>query len=128
MASFMVNNFPISIFLYMFLRHILQVSEQHLKHATVPGCIVHCLEKSDVTHVLVSYHHGILGLFGDQFNCICAKVQVQTCTLDQVSICFAKAYINLTFTFYIQNDLAVFSYKQVRLMLRDAFKIKKRIF
>jgi len=55
------------------LQYIHLVSEQHLKHATVPGCIVHCLEKSDVTHVLVSYHHGILGLFGDQFNCICAK-------------------------------------------------------
>jgi len=49
------------------------VSEQHLSQKTVPGCIVHCLDKGNISHSLVSYSHGIFGMFGDQFNCICAK-------------------------------------------------------
>ena len=51
-----------------------QVSEQHLSEASVPGCVLHCLELPGTRHVLVSYSRGILGLVGDQFNCICAKV------------------------------------------------------
>ena len=50
-----------------------QVAEDHLMGSTVPACVVHCLEKPDVSHIMVSYREGILG-FGSQFNCICAKV------------------------------------------------------
>ena len=50
------------------------MSEQHLTEASVPGCVLHCLELPGTHHVLVSYSRGILGLVGDQFNCICAKV------------------------------------------------------
>ena len=53
------------------------VSESHLAQKTVPGCMAHCLTRpgnpGPISHVLVSYSHGILGLFGDQFNCICAR-------------------------------------------------------
>ena len=54
------------------------MSEQHLFEASVPGCVLHCLELPGTHHVLVSYSRGILGLVGDQFNCICAKVDSVT--------------------------------------------------
>ena len=54
------------------------MSEQHLTKASVPGCVLHCLELPGTRHVLVSYSRGILGLVGDQFNCICAKVSTFT--------------------------------------------------
>ena len=52
----------------------LQVAEDHLPESSVPACIVHCLEKPDVSHIMVSYREpNFLGI-GGQFNCICAKV------------------------------------------------------
>ena len=51
-----------------------QVAEDHLPESSVPACIVHCLEKPDISHIMVSYREpNFLGI-GGQFNCICAKV------------------------------------------------------
>ena len=50
------------------------MAEDHLPESSVPACMVHCLEKPDITHIMVSYREpNFLGI-GGQFNCICAKV------------------------------------------------------
>ena len=52
----------------------MQVAEDHLPESSVAACMVHCLEKPDITHIMVSYRQpNFLGI-GGQFNCICAKV------------------------------------------------------
>ena len=50
------------------------MAEDHLPESSVPACMVHCLEKPDISHIMVSYREpNFLGI-GGQFNCICAKV------------------------------------------------------
>ena len=49
------------------------VSDSHLQERSVAGCAVHCLSRPGVTTVMVSYSPGVLGILGDQFNCICGQ-------------------------------------------------------
>ena len=49
------------------------VSEHHLQQRSVAGCVVHCLSRPGVASVMVSYSPGVLGILGDQFNCICGQ-------------------------------------------------------
>ena len=49
------------------------VSENHLTERTVAGCMVHCLSRPGVETVMVSYSPGVLGILGDQFNCLCGQ-------------------------------------------------------
>ena len=51
-----------------------QVNEDHLPESSVAACMVHCLEKPDITHIMVSYKEPNFFGIGEQFNCICAKV------------------------------------------------------
>ena len=61
------------------------VSEHHLQQRSVAGCVVHCLSRPGVETVMVSYSPGLLGILGDQFNCICggeAALDPSTLTVD----------------------------------------------
>ena len=49
------------------------VSDHHLQESSVAGCAVHCLSRPGVVTVMVSYSPGVLGILGDQFNCICGQ-------------------------------------------------------
>ena len=50
------------------------MNEDHLPESSVAACMVHCLEKPDITHIMVSYREPNFFGIGEQFNCICAKV------------------------------------------------------
>lgn len=49
------------------------VAEDHLPESSVAACMVHCLEKPDISHIMVSYREPNFFGIGAQFNCICAK-------------------------------------------------------
>ena len=49
------------------------VSDHHLAESSVAGCVLHCLSRPEVSSVMVSYSPGMLGILGDQFNCICGQ-------------------------------------------------------
>ena len=64
------------------------VSEQHLEERTVAGCIVHCLTRPGVESVMVSYSPGVLGILGDQLNCLCGQQgALDQAVLEEAAMC-----------------------------------------